>query len=53
MGWEINRGNKDGYGSFALVHATRDRFDLVHIDCTAANGSFAFRPRHHVALRLA
>ena len=46
MGWEINKGNKDGHGSFALVHATETHFNLVHVDCTSAEGAFSFRPRH-------
>ena len=38
MGWEIERGNKDGHGSFALVHASKERFDLSGIDHIARFG---------------
>jgi len=52
MGWEINTGNKDGYGSFALIHATKNHFNLVHVDCISADGAFKFRPQHSVSAPL-
>lgn len=52
MGWEINNGNKDGHGSFALIHASKNHFNLVHVDCTAADGTFSFRPHHFVSVTL-
>ncbi|NWK57112.1 metallophosphoesterase [Verrucomicrobiaceae bacterium N1E253] len=51
MGWELDRGNKDGYGSFALVRATDTHFDLVHVQCINASGDFRFSPKHAVAIR--
>ncbi|MCP5536696.1 MAG: hypothetical protein H7A51_10780 [Akkermansiaceae bacterium] len=52
MGWELDAGNKDGHGSFAVVHASHGHFNLVHVDCTAADGSFRFRPENHFSAAL-
>ena len=52
MGWEIDKGNKDGHGSFALVHATKTHLNLVHVSCTSADGSFTFRPQHCASIKL-
>lgn len=52
MGWEIKHGNKDGHGSFAIIHADQKHFNLMHIDCIAADGTFRFRPQHHFPISL-
>jgi cytolysin (calcineurin-like family phosphatase) len=52
LGWEINDGNKDGHGSFAIVHATKKHFNLMHVDCISADGTFRFRPQHYLAASL-
>lgn len=52
MGWEMKHGNKDGEGSFALIHVSDNHFNLVHIDCIAADGSFRFRPQNYYSTAL-
>ena len=52
MGWELGKGNKDGHGSFAIVHATQTHFNLVHVDCINAKGNFRFRNNHHTSIAL-
>lgn len=52
MGWEIKHGNQDGHGSFAVIHATRKHFNLMHVDCIAADGTFQFRPQNYFSTLL-
>lgn len=50
MGWELNKGNKDGHGTFALVHATKKHFNLMHIACLNAAGEGLVQPDHWLSM---